>query len=1094
MRKKRLIISIVGILLLSTVVAQALPTEVRFIVGHADCSGGVARIEFFINGTSVGAGAYSFTQGCACNTSPLVVTLNDSTTLGLVGPAGCTLIGVQITGSIYVGYIRAEIDREASSTETYCLVDYAAGGSCGDRDLCNGYQIVEYVSYTNDLPDTDGDGDPDCTDPDDDNDGVADASDNCPLTANPGQEDSDGDGVGNACEPQAICVPWKPADATIPHSTYSGANITLKGIARNGATHYRWDFGDGSAPTGWTAITDPYNLGYDHVYAGVVGQLFIATLEVRNAAGETDTDTYPIQIFKSADLGIPAELDVRINMAIDEGLWYLHTTMNRSTYAAGAPGYGQPYGSWTNTYPQPTAGTAVDAFQLHGSRVNGDYHNDPYVETVQRGMNYLLVTARAYNITVQQYGDPDTNGNGIGVYIGSSSTYIAGICAVALASSGAPNRVASVGYNGVYGRTYADIVQDAVDFFAFGQTDGTASDRGGWRYGPNGGADMSTNQWPPLAMLAAEQNMGSTVPQFVRDEAIHFLDHTQSTHIDNDNGGFGYTAVDELNNITKAAAGIICHEFLGTPLTDPKVQSAIGFIYRHWNDNGTSWDHTKLLGNSYGMYGLMKACRIPQPDILDITEYAYAATPPAQTANKFDWYYTPTGQANMGMATYCVATQQSDGSWDDNVGSNKVYDAFCTGWRILVLLKSSPTIITPVAEICECGQNEYDLGEDIPLDGTCSYHPDPKRNIVLYEWDMDNDGVYDVAGPTATIPSGFPDAGYYPVRLRVTDDNPANLGGPQTDVHICSIHVHPPCLDPRADVGGPYLGFVGTPVTFDASATTDPDSTFLTYEWDLDNDGQFDDATGVSPSHTWSAPYTGVIGLRVTDGPCLADPKYWDGEDFAFTTVEIGNHAPVCDADGPYTAASGVTITLDGTGSYDIDPGDSIASYAWDLDNDGAYNDATGPTPSYTVAGAPGDLHVICLQVTDSFGETDSDCSTVTVIDTIPINIDIYPNRVPNRVFLSRNYTLYVAVLGSATFDATTLNSSTVKFGKTGTEASPVRAPLLRDLNGDGQLDAMYGFATFDCGFASDDTQGLLKGSTASGTNVEGSDSVLVLP
>lgn len=35
---------------------------------------------------------------------------------------------------------------------------------------------------------------------DTDGDGVADADDNCPTTANPGQEDTDGDGIGDVCD------------------------------------------------------------------------------------------------------------------------------------------------------------------------------------------------------------------------------------------------------------------------------------------------------------------------------------------------------------------------------------------------------------------------------------------------------------------------------------------------------------------------------------------------------------------------------------------------------------------------------------------------------------------------------------------------------------------------------------------------------------------------------------------------------------------------------------------------------------------------------------------------------------------------------
>ncbi|HEX2233756.1 MAG TPA: thrombospondin type 3 repeat-containing protein [Thermoleophilaceae bacterium] len=48
--------------------------------------------------------------------------------------------------------------------------------------------------------DNDGDGQGDACDTDDDGDGVGDGSDNCSTTPNPGQEDTDGDGQGDACD------------------------------------------------------------------------------------------------------------------------------------------------------------------------------------------------------------------------------------------------------------------------------------------------------------------------------------------------------------------------------------------------------------------------------------------------------------------------------------------------------------------------------------------------------------------------------------------------------------------------------------------------------------------------------------------------------------------------------------------------------------------------------------------------------------------------------------------------------------------------------------------------------------------------------
>ncbi len=232
-------------------------------------------------------------------------------------------------------------------------------------------------------------------------------------------------------------------------------------------------------------------------------------------------------------------------------------------------------------------------------------------------------------------------------------------------------------------------------------------------------------------------------------------------------------------------------------------------------------------------------------------------------------------------------------------------------------------------------------------------------------------------------------------------------------------------------------------------------------------------------------------------------------------TDEAGNGAnPVTkyvivkDTQGPedvtnlhVTAASGDTVTLRWS-----------TSESWDTQGYRIY--VTPPGGAEFFWGDVGNVHEASVTGLDTPGIYSF---RVTAYDRVPlessgtsvayefqlvievINIDIYPNRTPNRVYLSRNYTLYVAVLGSDTFDVTFLNSATVKFGKTGTEASPMRAPMIRDLNGDGRPDAMYGFRTFGCDFASDqigdpDAKGLLKGSTASGTPVEGSDSVLVLP
>jgi len=669
--------------------------------------------------------------------------------------------------------------------------------------------------------------------------------------------------------PKVTCVQASPRDPAVPHDTWNGLEITLKGTAHDldgDATlaTYQWNFGDGS-PVETGSVTNPYAIQARHTYIGNDGDLFIATLKVTDTSGQTGTDQYLVEIKDGADLA------VKVNVAIDEGLWRLHKDQERGTLWDGTP-YGRwPYGG--NTVA--ATGASTEAFEIQGSLPNGDPDEDPYVETVQRGLNYLLSKMHSQAVsqdpTYCPQGNPDTNGNGIGL-VGYSdedtfhTMYESGIALMTLASSGCPDCIAATGITDVVGRRYLDIAQDMVDYLAYAQSDPyTGVNRGGWRYyGNYGQSDNSVSQWPVIGMESAAVNfrlVGLVVPQFVKDELSLWIDFIQND-VDGDwaDGGSGYMDPEGWVNVAKTGGLLAEMKFVGDTSSSARVQAAANFIARNWDTDGEHF----LANSYYAFYSVMKGLRLLGIETIQ----------PINDPSGFNWYADLT----RGYAQYIVNDQKSDGAW---YGGQWADHPLQSAWAILTLKK---TVVQP-GPVADAGPDvpSHPPIIEVTFDGTGSNHRDPRRKIVRYIWDF-GDGSAPAEGPI--VNHAFPAVFYpdgtidwaatthdYVVTLTVVDDNSPAL----SDMDSAVVHITAPPWPPVADANGPYTIYPCWLVTLDGSGSYDPNGALypdpshpwhgklVSWEWDLDNDGAYDDASG--ETITWSACELGVhvVGLRVTN-------------------------------------------------------------------------------------------------------------------------------------------------------------------------------------------------------------------------------------
>ena len=109
-----------------------------------------------------------------------------------------------------------------------------------------------------------------------------------------------------------------------------------------------------------------------------------------------------------------------------------------------------------------------------------------------------------------------------------------------------------------------------------------------------------------------------------------------------------------------------------------------------------------------------------------------------------------------------------------------------------------------------------------------------------------------------------------------------------------------------------------------------------------------------------------------------------------------------------------------------------------------------------------------------------------------PVRIDIKPESAVNSLNPRSNGVISVAVLSIGTFDAQTLDPSTIRFGSTGVEAAPLRAKF-EDVDGNDRRDLLLHFRTNQTAFVCGSVNGSLSGFTYTRQPINGSDSIRIV-
>ena len=124
---------------------------------------------------------------------------------------------------------------------------------------------------------------------------------------------------------------------------------------------------------------------------------------------------------------------------------------------------------------------------------------------------------------------------------------------------------------------------------------------------------------------------------------------------------------------------------------------------------------------------------------------------------------------------------------------------------------------------------------------------------VLVGIESADPATYDLEVPGFAYPDGALTA-YFNSSVNVSDTNP---------------NLPPVALADTVD--GSYTGYIGISIEFDGSDSYDPDGTIVSWEWDSDEDGLYDDGSGTNVEFTFNDAGVFHIDLKVTDNDGATD-------------------------------------------------------------------------------------------------------------------------------------------------------------------------------------------------------------------------------